>query len=342
MTTVKGKVVLLAGGSGTRLWPLSDSQNNKNLLTIFPGGQSLLQMAYMRNVCTFGAENIYLVTSEEWRDGVLQQICAINADFDAGNLIVEPASRDTGPAVLAAMRALWKKGCDVHEPIAVVAVDHYIEDVDAYHYAMARAAAVCTNGVFVVIGITPTYPETEYGYIRYGQSIAQGCYAAYAFHEEPNRNMAGRYIASGDCLWDTGMHLYSIATFLQELQNYHPKMYCICCADDDTFAEEFHTLSKISIGHLLLEKARNIIACKAGFDWRDVDTFDSLGEVLPGTVQPFTADVEDVTVFSNEKLTVGVVGVSDITIVVGDGGSVLILSNGHGQRVKQLVARIKK
>lgn len=338
--------VILSGGSGTRLWPLSREHYPKQLLCL-SGDKTLLQQTVERTDGIEGAGNPLFVCNEEHRFLVAEQVRQLaRVPLD---VILEPAGRNTCPA--ATLAALALNDVNEHALMLLMPADHLIADVAAFQQAVRTALPLAAQGYLVTFGIVPTAPETGYGYIRKGNE-----YRIAAFVEKPDDATAARYVKSGDYLWNSGMFLMKTSRWLSELERYSPDILSDCRRayqggrkDGDFFRvakEAFLACRSDSIDYAVMEKTDRgaVISLDAG--WSDIGAWSSLwqvsehddaGNVVKGDV--LTHDTTNSLIVSQRRL-VATVGI-DSTIVVETPDAVLVAHRDRAQDVKAIVARLR-
>jgi mannose-1-phosphate guanylyltransferase/mannose-6-phosphate isomerase len=282
--------VILSGGSGTRLWPMSRSLYPKQLLALV-GERSLLQETALRVAGDRGFSAPLVVANEEHRFIIAEQLREIGVAAEA--LILEPVGRNTAPAAcVAALRlaAAMAPG-DPDALMLVLASDHAIADLDAFHGAVDRAAAAGRAGYLVSLGITPDRPETGYGYIATGKPV-KGCDGAFAikqFVEKPDAETAERYVASGEYFWNASIFLFPVKGYLAELERLRPEMLAACkkALDGAKADADFVRLDKAafaacpgdSIDYAVMEHTARAAVVPVGMGWSDLGSWDALWEM---------------------------------------------------------------
>lgn len=338
--------VILSGGSGTRLWPLSRSQRPKQLLAL-TGERTMLQMTAAR--CTdrarFGAAII--VTNALHAGEIATQL---NQERPAA-IILEPAGRNTAPAIaLAALESA------PDAPLLVMPSDHVIDDVAAFHAAIEAAMPLVQQGWLVTFGITPDKPETGYGYIRRGEPVAAGVQKVDAFIEKPDLARAQTYLAEGNYSWNGGIFLFRADAYLAALERFEPDMLAAVrtslegAAREGSMivpaAEAFLSARSESIDYAVMEKADQVAVVPVEMGWSDVGSWDALhllgvpdekGNVIQGDVVSIDSSG---CMIRSEGPVVTVAGVSDL-IVVATQDAVMILPRGSSQEVKKIVEALK-
>jgi mannose-1-phosphate guanylyltransferase/mannose-6-phosphate isomerase len=351
--------VVLSGGSGTRLWPLSREKYPKQLLPLV-GEQSMLQATVARLEGLDGMAGPLLVCNEEHRFVVAEQVRTLGLQ---GSLLLEPFGRNTAPAL--ALAALWAVR-DGEDPVLVVMpADHDIADGAAFRDAVSRAVKLAETGVTVTFGITPDCPETGYGYIQRGRALndGSGAFALARFVEKPDRPTAESYLDSGDYLWNSGIFVMKASVWIAALGVCRPDILAACQqalgggktdgdfvrVDADAFRAcpsdsiDYAVMERLTTGGTGLPKAA-VIPLTAG--WSDVGAWDALWKVLPkcGEGNATRGDVmlencRDTLVVSESRL-VACIGVSNLVIVETD-DAVLVVQHDATQDVKKIVDRLK-
>jgi mannose-1-phosphate guanylyltransferase/mannose-6-phosphate isomerase len=347
---VKIQPVILSGGSGTRLWPLSRELYPKQLLCL-TGKQTLLQETVKRLEGVKDAAAPIVVCNEEHRFLVAEQLREIGKTASA--VILEPAGRNTAPALtLAALRVL-ASGDDA--VMLVMPADHVIDNVEAFQSALSAALPIAGEGRVVTFGIVPDAPETGYGYIRRGQPLVTG-YEVGAFVEKPDLETAGHYVDSGDYLWNSGMFVADAATWLDEIGRTRPDILRACEAayregreDGDFFRvgkEAFLSCPSDSIDYAVMEKTDRAALVPLDAGWSDIGAWSALwevcdrderGNVVEGDV--YLHDTRNSLLVAKHRF-LAAVGLEDV-IVVETPDAVLVAHKNRAQDVKQIVERLK-
>ena len=342
--------VILSGGSGTRLWPLSRSQYPKQFLPLVTDN-TMLQETLSRLEGLPDIQPPIVVCNEDHRFMVAEQLR--EQGIEAQAILLEPVGRNTAPAV--AMAALAAESED--ELLLVLAADHVITDIAAFHQAIGQAAAAAGRGRLVTFGIVPTGPETGYGYIRRGETRDQdGCYGVEAFVEKPDLKTATRYLAGDDYYWNSGMFVFSAGRYLRELERHRPDIL-EACREAHRGAEvspDFVRLQRQafidcpadSIDYAVMEKTDQAVVVPLDAGWSDVGSWSALWEVahkdgqgnsLKGDV--LSVDTRDSYIQSENKL-VAAVGLNDMVVVETD-DAVMVAPKARVQEVKQIVEQLK-
>lgn len=340
--------VILSGGSGTRLWPLSRSGRPKQLLAL-THDQTMLQLTAAR---TMGPRFLppIIVASVPHADEIEAQLTQAGAGL--ATLVLEPAARNTAPAIALA-------ACEA-EPDAILLVmpsDHVIQDIDAFHEAIERAVPMVEAGWLVTFGIAPTAPETGYGYICRGAEIAPGIARVERFVEKPDRATAESYLATGRYSWNGGIFLFTAGSYMDALEDHAPEMAAAAraaVADGRREgrrlfpdAQAFGRSPSDSIDYAVMEKAERVAVVPVSMGWSDVGSWDALHELAPKDAannahhgEVVAIDVDNCLIRSEGPL-VAAVGVRDL-IVIATGDAVLIMPRGDSQQVKRAVDALKR
>ena len=271
--------VILAGGAGSRLWPLSTTIRPKPFLKL-PGGDSFLQKTVAR---VAGMQPPFVICNARHRPLVMQQL-----DY-SGQLILEPQGRGTAPALAAAAHFLARQG---ERLILALPCDHAIGDQDAFLQAVANGVKVARDGWLVTFGIKPSRPSPHYGYIRAGETLADGVYKAASFIEKPDRAAASACLSAGDCYWNSGIFLFSATSYLEQLKTLQPEIHdtsykALAQASrlkNSIFLNEnvFSACPALSIDYAVMEKAPKCAVIPVSMGWRDLGTWPSLLASLAG------------------------------------------------------------
>ena len=345
--------VILSGGSGTRLWPVSREHYHKQFLCLNSDKYSLLQETVQRLDGLEGIHAPLVVCNNEHRFLVAEQLHSLGCR--PAHILLEPEGRNTAPAVaLAALAALE---LDEDPSLLIMPADHVIGDRAAFTDAVAKGRTLVEQGQLVAFGITPSSPHTGYGYIRRGEALAHGNRIA-AFVEKPDRQRASDYLASGDYLWNSGIFVVSARHYLAELDKHAGDILRSCQAayegrsEDLDFLrvdiEHFRQCRSDSIDYAVMEHTRDAAVIPMDPDWNDIGAWDAIydlknrgdnadGNAVHGDV--LLHDTRNSLVRSQSRL-VAAVGVDDLVIVETD-DAVLVASRAHAQDTKHIVNALK-
>ncbi len=337
--------LILAGGRGERLWPLSRDSHPKQFLKI-GGDRSLLAQTVARTLPLVGTPDRVLVIT---RREIERQAKAHSGD---ARVLAEPLGRNTAPAILLGLK--FALALDPEPLLLVFPSDHLVSPQEAFLETLRQGMRAAREGYLVTFGIPPDRPETGYGYIEAGPRVETlgdpPVYQVQRFHEKPDRERAEAYLRQGNFYWNSGMFVFHGPTLLAEFQQHQPDMYRAFEAlnpEDPASLEAFYrAMPDLSIDYAILEKSRRIRMVRATFQWEDVGSLDAFVRILPqrdgNWVQGLVAALEskDNVVVAEGQGLVALYGVHDL-IVVHTPEVTLVLPRGMGQRVKDLVKRLK-
>lgn len=346
--------IILAGGSGSRLWPLSRQHYPKQLLKLF-GDKTMLQQTLLRlaGLPDMGAPIV--VCNEEHRFMVAEQLLEI--DCSDAVIMLEPVARNTAPAL--ALAALQARVMNANPTLLVLSADHMIRDVVEFHRVVSIAVSAAEEGRLATFGVQPLVPETGYGYIKTaaGTGVSPGCLVVTEFVEKPDLKTAEAYLAAGCYYWNSGMFVFAADVFLQELEQHSPDVIATakqaqeCAVQDLDFIrvnrEAFAKAPDISIDYALMEKSSNVVCVPLNAGWSDVGDWKSFAELLDKDVSnnSFIGDSIDVNssntlVFSRDKL-VATIGVNNL-MIINTPDAVLVADKSHAQQVKSIIGQIEQ
>jgi len=347
--------VIMAGGTGSRLWPLSRQLNPKQFLRLTDDHQSMLQLTVARLDGLESADPL-LICNEEHRFLAAEQMR--QSGYEDARIILEPCGRNTAPAIaLAALQLAKATGEGADDPLMLVlAADHLIQDVPAFQNGIARAVPLAKEGKLVTFGIVPGHAETGYGYIQRGPELAEGSYRVNRFVEKPDQKTAEEYLSSGDYLWNSGMFMFGARQYLAELEKHRPDILAICQAAFDGASEDLHftrinesifaECPEDSVDYAVMEKTDNaaVVSLEAG--WSDIGSWSALWDVSDKDQNDntFTGDViaqdTERTLVRADSRLVATVGVKDL-VIIETKDALLVAHKDKVQDVKKVVERIK-
>lgn len=344
--------VIMAGGAGVRLWPLSRKNRPKQLLKLF-GGTSLLRQSYERVAAMFGPECIHVITRQSYLPFVVEEL----PELPAANLLGEPVGRDTANAVGLAAAVLQARDADA--VIGIFTADHIITPMDRFCDAVELAYQTAEDhpDALVTMGIRPTRPDTNYGYVRRGKRLAEGVYEVKKFTEKPNAAKALKYYSSGDYYWNSGMFAWRASTVLEQLEKHLPQSYGAIqeiAAAWNTDARQqkleslYPSLMKISIDFAVMERADRVEVVEMGCHWVDVGSWPAFESVIAPDADGNVVARGNVIhlgsrgtiVVSEEKHLIATIGVDDLVIVHAPDAT-LICKKRDAQGIKELVDNVR-
>lgn len=342
------KPVILSGGSGTRLWPMSRSTFPKQFLSL-NSNQTMLQETVLR---LGNVEEVAVICNEDHRFLVAEQMRSIHQKC---SILLEPVGRNTAPAIAIAAIEAAKAGKE-NEALLVLSSDHVIKNTDAFKKAISAAEPLVAEGNLVTFGIVPNKPEVGYGYIKAGSSVGENGFAVAEFVEKPNAETAQEYLDSGSYYWNSGMFMFTAKRYLEELKAYRPDILAACEAamaetqSDLDFVrvdkDAFTNCPDESVDYAVMEKTDKAVVIPLDAGWSDVGSWSALWEIkdkdINGNV--FEGDViahstNNSMVVSHERL-VATLGVDDL-IIVDTKDALMVAHKDAIQDVKQLVNSIK-
>ncbi len=335
--------IILCGGSGTRLWPISRTLMPKQFVKLFDN-QSLFQLTVKRNslVC----KTQFIVSNAEQYFLAIDQLQELNKTNN--KYLLEPVGRNTAPAIALSCFEL-----DSEDIVLVTPSDHLIKDEKSYNQAILRAKELASDDNLVTFGIKPTFAETGFGYI---EAVSLEKEDVKAFHEKPDFQTATKYLEAGNYYWNSGMFMFKAGVFLEELQKHSPKIYETALqafknsTKDSVIRikhEDMANIPEDSIDYAVMEKSDKVKVVASDIGWSDVGSFDALYEELPKDKDGNTINSQHISIDSKNNLIYGnerkiaTVDIEDL-IIVDTGDAILISKKGSSQKVKKVVDKIKE
>ncbi len=354
------KAIILAGGSGTRLWPLSRRNYPKQFLKIDTDNEegcafsrgSLIQQTVSRLMKAVSSEDLVIMTNSHYKFHVQADLGGLAEGFGK-NIILEPAKRNTAPAIALALSYCTEKlGCNGDEVVFVCPSDHIIEPEEKFLTYLKTAEEIARGGFIVTFGIRPTYPETGYGYIKVREKQAGKPASAQAdnlpyleverFVEKPDAATAEKYLKGGCYFWNSGMFAFRIGTAEEELKKYAPQIFELYQSGYDRMLDAFGSMPDISIDYAVMEKSDRVVTMPMDIYWNDVGSWDSIFDVFPkddaGNVTIGDVIVHDTkkSLIMSDKRLIAAVGLEDLLVVETD-DAILIARRGDAQKVTDVV-----
>lgn len=337
------KIIILAGGGGTRLFPLSRTCYPKQFLKVY-GDRSLLVQTITRFRRLVNPADIIVVTGELYRHQVKSELQSCG--MQDAHILLEPEGRNTAPAIaLAARYCLEVLGCSPAEVLFISTSDHLISPIGLFETNVKQAVETAEQGKIVTFGITPDKPETGYGYIEAGEPYGEG-YRVVKFTEKPDSATAEQYIAHGNYYWNSGMFAFSISHLLDELEQYQPEIFKLAGLSLAEMMEQFTAMPAISFDYAVAEKSSAVVTIPLDCYWNDIGSWDSLYEVMTKDEQGnaltgdcVTVDCRNSLILGKSRLIAGI-GLED-TLVVETDDVIVVAKRGESQKVKDLVQQLK-
>ena len=344
----------MAGGIGSRFWPKSRTGMPKQFLDILNTGKTLIQWTYERFAGFIPEENIFVVTSADYENIVHEQLPQMKRE----NILCEPSRKNTAPCIAYISFKLLQK--DPEASLIVAPSDHIILDNNSFKTISLKALDFVAHlKAFVTLGITPTYPNTGYGYIQHDtMSVADDIYKVKTFTEKPNLELAKTFISSGDFLWNAGIFVWQVKNVVKAFEQFQPEMFELFDGEKENYNTEneraaidriYPLCTNISIDFAIMEKADNVYVIPSSFGWSDLGTWNSAYENLEKDYLGNAVAGENVIVIDATKCMVSapkeklvVLQGLDDCIVVDTKDVLLICSKDKEQEIKEYVAEVKR
>lgn len=345
--------VVMAGGVGSRFWPVSTPEFPKQFHDMLGSGHTLIQKTFNRLALLIPKENILILTHQNYKDIVKEQLPFVSNE----NIILEPAMRNTAPCILYAAMKIKKMN---PEAVMVVAPsDHWIEDEMQFVANLQRTFDICERDqVLMTLGILPTFPNTGYGYIEFNKLDSRPIKKVVQFREKPDYVTARKFIQSRHFLWNSGIFVWSTSAILQAFETYQPQMSALFESGFDSYntpkekefiEENYSKAQDISIDYAVMEKANNVYVLPATFDWNDLGTWGSLHDKLPKdasdnaivNAQAFCEDSTNNIIRTDDKNKVVVIDGLNDYIIVDRKDVLLIYPKKKEQEIKTISQKIE-
>lgn len=345
--------ILMAGGVGSRFWPVSTQEYPKQFHDMLGTGDTLIQKTFNRLSELIPKENIFILTNERYNNLVLEQL----PDVTKRQVVLEPAMRNTAPCILYASLKIQKEN-----PNAVMIVapsDHWIEDENAFTQNVKQTFEFCEqNDALMTLGIQPTFPNTGYGYIEFDKSSNQDIKPVSQFREKPDYETAKSFIAQGNFLWNAGIFMWSAKSVIKAFKSNQPELYSLfetgieaynTDLEDGFIQENYAKAENISVDYAIMEKSENVFVLPATFDWNDLGTWGSLYDKLNKdsdnnavvNAKTLTEDATGNMIRSKKDKIVVVDGLKDYIIVDKD-EVLLIFPKAKEQDIKNVLQNVKE
>ena len=347
-------VAIMAGGIGSRFWPLSRVDYPKQFLDILGTGKTLIQQTFERFEKLVPAENIYVITANDYLELTNEQLPQMSKE----NILGEPFRKNTAPCIAYISFKLRSKDPDAR--LIIAPADHLILQEERFLEICREALSfVESRNALITIGITPTYPNTGYGYIQHdGNKEDLPAYRVKTFTEKPNKELAQTFIASGDFLWNSGIFVWKVSEGIAAFEKHMYEMYELFASEEHKLNSEeekttietiYPQSSNISIDFGVMEKANNVYVIPGSFGWSDLGTWNSAWENMQKDERENAIAGEDVVVFDTNKCVVHITGEKLIVLqglenfIVADTKDVLLICNKEKeQEIKNYVAEVKR
>lgn len=342
----------MAGGVGSRFWPVSTTDFPKQFHDMLGSGETLIQKTFSRLSKLIPTENILILTNEKYNDLVLSQLPMVKQE----QVLLEPAMRNTAPCILYASLKIQKMN---PEAVMVVAPsDHWIEDETAFITNLQQCFDYCQHeNALMTLGIQPTFPNTGFGYIEFDKTDSNSIKKVNQFREKPNYETAKSFLESGNSLWNGGIFIWSVKSIIEAFSTFQPQMNQLFLEGFETYNtlkekefinQNYAEAEDISIDYAILEKAKNVYVLPATFDWNDLGTWGSLHEKLDkdqynNAVVNATVILENASnniIRTEGKKIVVIDGLSNY-IIVDQGNVLLVYPKEKEQDIKKIVSSIK-
>ncbi|NND63949.1 MAG: mannose-1-phosphate guanylyltransferase [Flavobacteriaceae bacterium] len=345
--------VIMAGGIGSRFWPVSTSDHPKQFHDMLGTGDTLIQKTFSRLNKLIPSKNLLILTNERYQDICLEQL----PEIDASQLVLEPAMRNTAPCLLLSALKIYKENPEAL--ILVAPSDHWIEDEDAFRTDVKICFEACRkDDVILTLGIEPTFPNTGYGYIENNKGDDSEIKKVVQFREKPDYETAKEFLAAGNYSWNAGIFIWSAKSILQAFETLMPDMHALFTqgidllntSEEKSFIEkEYEKAENISIDYGILEKASNVFVKAATFDWNDLGTWGALHEKLEKDnannaivrAIPYIKKSNGNMVFTEKEKLVVMEGLDDY-IVVDKENVLLIFPKEKEQDIKKLLSQVSQ
>lgn len=331
------KTIILAGGSGTRLWPLSRERYPKQFIKLQGKEESLFQETFKRSLLLSNIDDIYVVTNEKYKFLVMGAVEELGYTYNEDNILVEPEAKNTLPAIYAGVNEIIKKG---HDSVVVFPSDHMIVKSEEFA-TIIKESETLTKDSIITFGIQPDGPNTGYGYISPGENKLNG-FVVNSFKEKPTPEKAEEYISKG-YYWNAGIFMFDSALFSNEVETYSPEIFD-AFKSSDNIKDSFSKINtKISIDYGIMEKSNKVAVVPVDIGWNDLGSFDSFYDVFQEGKDENISDDQNIIIDSKNNIIqsyngkiVAAVGVEDL-IIIDNRDALLVCKKNQSQKVKNVV-----
>ena len=345
--------ILMAGGVGSRFWPVSTTEFPKQFHDMLGAGQTLIQKTFSRLSQLIPVDNILILTNERYNDIVLEQLPLVKQ----AQVLLEPAMRNTAPCILYASLKIQKLNPDA--VMVVAPSDHWIEDEAEFSRNLQQCFDFCSSeNALMTLGIKPTFPNTGFGYIEYDKTDNNPIKKVSQFREKPDYETAKSFLDSGNYLWNGGIFIWSVKSILESFEKFQPQMNSLFIQgiesyntiNEQKFINENYSLSEnVSIDYAVMENAKNVYVLPATFDWNDLGTWNSLHEKLDKdennnaivNAKVLLENASNNIIRSDADKLIVIDGLNDY-IIVDKEGILLIYPKAKEQEIKRIVASLPK
>lgn len=344
--------ILMAGGVGSRFWPVSTQEFPKQFHDMLGTGETLIQKTFNRLSKIIPQENIFILTNQHYSDLVFDQLPQVTER----QVVLEPAMRNTAPCILYASLKIQKENPDA--VMIVAPSDHWIEDEAAFNDNVQQAFDFCQSNIaLMTLGIQPTFPNTGYGYIEFDKSFQNTIKPVIQFREKPDYQTAKEFLSKGNFLWNAGIFMWSVKSVLTAFEEHQPALYDLfrngydvfnSALEDDFVHENYEKAENISVDYAIMEKSKNVYVLPATFDWNDLGTWGSLYDKLSKddsqnaivNAKSLLENASGNMIRSNKDKLIVVDGLEDY-IIIDKEEVLLIFPKTKEQEIKQVLQEVK-
>lgn len=330
--------IILAGGRGTRFWPVSTRAHPKQFISL-TGEKTLFQKTVERANSICGMSRIFVVTGREHADTVKKSAPGIPEE----NILLEPSGKNTTACIgwAAAVLASRKMADGI---MVVMPSDHVVDSIEGFSKTIFRATNAALKGWLTAIGIGPRYASTGYGYLQQGEEISEKIWRVKSFREKPDRVTAERYLEEGGFFWNAGIFIWSAGRILEEIEQYQPGLFNGLARLGETVAPDedmYNSLESVSIDYGVMEKAGRVAMVCADFTWDDVGNWPSVRRVRTDQGDIHAVDSDNYTIWDKDGRLTVLLGVNGLSVVRTDRVT-LIMSDEYSQKLREVVADLEK